>query len=336
MRVPAFCFGRTILYWDTVLLVFAALSCALALCAAYRANGGRRRALLVLLPLGAALSFVLARLLYFYCHSEQFVSLAAAMADGSAVSFCVVGAVCGFVLAVLALRALRLVPDAALLLDCAAPALALGLALARLSALFNDACRGKAILRDPRFFRLPFAVAESGRGEYRFAAFFAGALGFALAFLLLLQRFGRLYPARRKPRGRRGDVFLSFLLLLGTEEMLVDSMRNDASFFPFNAFISMAQLFSAAFLLLVLILYSRRAIRARGARGSDLLVWLGWALGLSGVGIAEYLVQRHAGWYLSCYTLMSAALALLLLCTVFFRLSAERAEAAEAKEDCDP
>ena len=333
MRTPAFCFGRTILYWDTILLVFAALSCALALWAAYRANGGRRRTLLVLIPLGAALSFALARLLYFYCHSEQFASLAAAMADSSAVSFCLVGAVCGFVLAALALRTLRLAPDAALLLDCAAPALALGLALARLSALFNDACRGKAILRDPRFFRLPFAVAEAGRGEYRFAAFFAGALGFALAFLLLLRRFGRLYPEKREPKGRRGDVFFSFLLLLGAEELLVDSVRNDASFFPFNAFISVAQIFAAAFLLLVLIVYSRRAIRARGRRWSDLVVWFDWALGLAGVGIAEYLVQRHASWYLNCYTLMSAAILLMLLSTVFLRYSAER---AETKEDCGP
>ena len=84
MRAAAFCFGRTILYWDTVLLALAALACALALCAAFRAVGGRARTLVLLLPLGTLLSFALARLLYFYCHSEQYASLSAVLADSFA------------------------------------------------------------------------------------------------------------------------------------------------------------------------------------------------------------------------------------------------------------
>lgn len=322
MRSAAFVFGRTILYWDTILLVLAALVCVLALWSLYRANGGRSPAFLALVPLGAALGFVLARGLYYVCHAEQFGSFAAALKDSSASSLCIFGAVLGFTLAALLLRALRLVPDAALLLDCAAPALALGLALGRLSALFNGSCLGKVILRDARFFRLPFAVpaaAADGGTEYRFAAFFAGALFLFLAFLLLLARYGRLHPSKGEPKGRRGDVFLSFLLLFGAEELIVDSVRNDASFLPFNAFISLAQLLAAFALLVVLLTYSRRAIRARGLRFGVVLAWIGWALGLALVGVSEYLVQRHGDWYLSCYTLMSAAIALMLLCTAGLR-----------------
>lgn len=322
MRSAAFVFGRTILYWDTILLVLAAFVFALALWSAYRANGGRASVLLVLVPLGAALGFVLARGLYCVCHAEQFGSFAAALGDSSASSLCIFGAVLGFMIAALLLRALGLVPDEALLLDCAAPALALGLALGRLSALFNGSCLGKVILRDARFFRLPFAVpsaAADGGTEYRFAAFFAGALFLFLAFLLLLARYGRLYPSSGEPKGRRGDVFLSFLLLFGAEELIVDSVRNDASFLPFNAFISLSQLLAAFALLAVLLVYSRSAIRVRGARMSFLILWLIWAVGLCVVGVSEYLVQRHGDWYLGCYTLMSAAIALMLLCTAGLR-----------------
>ena len=199
MRSAALVFGRTILYWDTILLILAALVCILAFRAAYRANGGRAAVLLALVPLGAALGFVLARWLYYVCHAEHFGSFAVALSDSSASSLCLFGAVLGFTLAALVLRALRLVPDAALLLDCAAPALALGLALGRLTARFNGSCLGKVILSDPRFFRLPFAVpvpTADGGTDYRFAAFFAGALFLFLAFLLLLVRYGRLYPSR--------------------------------------------------------------------------------------------------------------------------------------------
>ena len=324
MRAAAFCFGRTILYWDTVLLALAALACALALCAAFRAVGGRARTLVLLLPLGTLLSFALARLLYFYCHSEQYASLSAVLADSSGASFCLTGAVLGFLLAALLSGALCS-DDVAALLDCAAPALALGLAIARLGALFNDSCRGKLLLNDPRLVRLHLAVADGDAG-YRFAAFGAGAALFVLFFLLLLRRYGRLYSSRRAPKGRRGDVFLSFLLLCGAEELLVDSVRNDASFFPFNAFISVAQIFAAFFLLAVLIVYSRPLLRARGRRFGLLFAWLGWAVGLAAVGIGEYLVQRHGNWQLSCYTLMSAAILLMLGCTAALRRASEKTE----------
>lgn len=334
MRIVGFCFGSTILYWDTILLALALLACALAFRAAYGANGGRVWTALLFVPLAAALALVLARLLYYGCHPEQFGSLAAALTRFEAGGLCLSGTVLGFTLAALLLRPRG---GAALLLDCAAPGLALGLAIVRLSALFNGSCRGKAVLSDPRLQRLPFAVrdaAADGGTEYRFAAFFLGALLFFAFFLLLLARFARLYSDRRAPRGRSGDVFLSFLLLYSAEELLIDSMRNDANYFLFNAFISVAQIFAALTLLVVLIVYSRRAIRARGLRW--LFVWLGWALGLAAVGVCEYLVQRHGNWQLSCYTLMSAAIALMLLCTALMRRAAEKAEAPASAQSPPP
>ena len=106
------------------------------------------------------------------------------------------------------------------------------------------------------------------------------------------------------------------------EELLVESVRNDADFLPFNAFISLSQLLAAFALLAVLLVYSRRAIRSHGFRLCMLVFWLCWAVGLCIVGISEYLVQRHGDWYLSCYALMSAAIVLMLLCTAALRRAA--------------
>ena len=321
MRVAAFCFGRTILYWDTVLALLAGLCFFLCFWAAYRANGGRVRVLFTLLPMAPLFALTLSRLLYACCHPEQFADPAGFL-DLSGGGFCLSGVVLGLLLAAALIGAISPEDGTDMLLDCAAPALSLALAIVRLGSLFNGGCRGKLILRDPRLFSLPFGAPDAG-GEYRFAAFFVSALLFVLFFLLLLRRYARIY-AGEKSAGKRGDVFLSFLLLYSAEEIVIDSVRNDASYFLFNAFVSVAQILAGAALLVVLIVYARREIRAHGLRAGSLLCLLLWTLSIGAAGLSEYLVQRHGNWQLSCYTLMSAAVLLMLLSTTLLRRMSEK------------
>ena len=308
MREVAFCFGHVILYWDTILLALACIAGFLALWGAYGANGGKRSAFLALVPLGVVLSLAVSRLMFWSCHSEQFSSLAAALAPGSSGGFCLSGVVIGFVLAALLLRFAGREKDTALLLDCAAPALALCLSLVRLSALFNASCRGKVPITDVRLCRLPFAAAVPGGTEYRFASFFVGALLFLVIFGVLTLLFLRRW-------GRRGDVFLAFLVLCSAVELVIDSTRNDASYFTFNAFISVAQILSAAAMLAVLVVFSRRSIRCGGPKLHRLLCCVAWLLGAAIAGVSEYLVQRHGNWQLGCYTLMTIGALILLFAT---------------------
>ena len=308
MRQAAFCFARTVLYWDTILVVLGCAACFLAMWAAYGANGGKKRAFFVFVPLGTALALAVSRLMFWYCHSEQFSSLAAAFVPGSGGSFCLSGVVIGFVLAALLLRLTGIEKDAALLLDCAAPALALGLSVLRLGALFNGSCRGKVPITDARFCRLPFAAAAPGTAEYRFASFFVGAL----LFLAVVAVLTRLFVLRW---GRRGDVFLAFLVLYNAVELVIDSTRHDASYFTFNAFISVAQILGAAAMLGVLVVFSRRSIRSGGPKLHRALCWIAWFLGAGIAGISEYLVQRHGNWQLGCYTLMTIGVLILVLAT---------------------
>ena len=308
MREVAFCFGRVTLYWDTLLIALACAAGFLALWGTYGANGGKKRAFWLLVPLGLVLSLAVARTIFWYCHSEQFSSLAAALVPGSSGGFCLSGVVIGFVLAALLLRLTGLEKETALLLDCAAPALALCLSLVRLSSLFNASCRGKVPITDARFCRLPFASAAPGGGEYRFASFFVGALLFLVIFAVLTLLFVRRW-------GRRGDVFLAFLVLYSAVELVVDSTRHDASYFTFNAFISVAQILGAAAMLGVLAVFSRRSIRSGGPKLHRALCWIAWFLGAAIAGVSEYLVQRHGNWQLGCYTLMSLGALILVLAT---------------------
>lgn len=308
MREVAFCFGRVTLYWDTLLIALACAAGFLALWGTYGANGGKKRAFWTLVPLGLVLSLAVARTIFWYCHSEQFSSLAAALVPGSAGGFCLSGVVIGFVLAALLLRLAGLEKDTALLLDCASPALALCLALVRLSSLFSGGCRGKVPITDPRFCRLPFAAAAPGGGEYRFASFFVGALLFLVLFAVLTLLFVRRW-------GRRGDVFLAFLVLYSAVELVIDSTRNDASYFTFNAFISVAQILGAAAMLAVLVVFSRRSIRSGGPKLHRVLCWVAWFLGAAIAGVSEYLVQRHGNWQLGCYTLMTIGALILVFAT---------------------
>ena len=82
MSAVALCISGTVLTWDTILIALAVPACFLALWSAYGAWGGRAAAVWALLPLSCLLSPGVSRLMFWYCHQEQFSSLAAAFAKG--------------------------------------------------------------------------------------------------------------------------------------------------------------------------------------------------------------------------------------------------------------
>ena len=63
-----------------------------------------------------------------------------------------------------------------------------------------------------------------------------------------------------------------------------------------------------AALLGVLIVYTRRSLRANGKQLLHWLLWIGFWLLVGGTGVLEYLIQRHGNWYLFCYPMMSLCL----------------------------
>ena len=95
-----------------------------------------------------------------------------------------------------------------------------------------------------------------------------------------------------------------FLTWLSALDVMADSSRYDASFLRLNGFVSMVQIVSGVTLLVVLIIYSRRSIRANGMQKKLVVLWVVFFLAVGLTGFLEWLVQRHGNWYLSCYFLM--------------------------------
>ena len=221
---------------------------------------------------------------------------------------------------------------------------ALGIGIGRFNCLFHSHNRGKVVFEREALHGLPWSTAltdAAGRTEWRAAVFcWQGIAALALFAVLLVLFFRRKRRDFREAAWEDGTVFRFFLLLYGASEILLDSMRYDSGFLRSNGFVSLAQIFGGVSMLLVLILCSRRSVRALKLRPLHFAGWLLWLCGLGLAGYAEYYVQRHGNLYVFCYALMALGLAAAVGVTVLFyrdtlqktpvRVESEAAEKAGA------
>ena len=309
--------GSLSLYRSALVIALGAAACCALFASLLSAKGGSGAEIWLFTSADLLFSVLICRFLHYYCHSEQYVSFFRAMTDYSSGGYVLVGLIPAALAAGGLVKLLGLTRNLARLFDCFAPGAALAAAMIRLSALFNATCRGKVAVRTPLLQRLPIASPVGGGSDYRFASFFVEFLLLAAVFCLVLRFFFRF---RRKPmkaaQKRDGNVALYCLLLCSAVELVLDSTRYDSSFLPFNGFVSISQIAAAVCLLSVLVVWSRRSVRANGRSGFHWGVWGGWFLSLAGAGLCEYLVQRHGNWHLGCYAGMSLAAYIMVFLTV--------------------
>ncbi len=312
--------GELTLYWSGILIAIGIGACLSLSLALYPMSGRHNAAVWVMFPFALFFSVVFSRVIYWYCHLEQFTSIRAALLDYSTGSFCIPGVILGVWLGALVVRMLNLTDSAGRLLDAVAPGLALCIAIIRLSALFNGSCRSHIIITDKVFQHLPVAVAftdSAGNINYRFATFFVEFLVMLLVTVLLIVFYCDHRNDRLRGGNRGGHVARRFLLLYGAVEVLADSTRYDSHLFHFTllknlnqyaSFVSVAQVFAAVTILCVLIRYLRDSVRARGFQWYHvalLLIYVGTLLGAGYFG--EYKVQRY-GTYARCYIIQSVSM----------------------------
>jgi len=322
MNGVAICIGSVIIYWSAIVIFLAVALCFALTYALYTANGGKKAAMWTMLPVAVILGVVLSRAVHWYCHSEQYAGFMSAITDYSAGDYCLPGAFLGVILAVLLVRALRLTDSAGKLFDCLVPGAALGLAVLRLSALFNESCRGKIIVENPALQRLPLAsgiTTANGDVEYHFATFFVEFMVLMVLFVIIMSLFGK---RRNRPmQGNtpvNGNIGLLFLAFYGSMQVVVDSTRYDSSFLPANGFISLVQIVGAVFVVGVMVYYTVWSLKSNGRSMKQLVLWVLFLAAVGGTGYLEYLVQRHGDWYLMCYGLMS--LTCLVMCIVVYSM----------------
>ena len=309
MSQIAICIGSIVIYWSSIVIALGVAVCCLLTYSLYSANnGGKSKGLLVMFPIAIVLSVVLARLIHWYCHHEQYTSLMSALFDYSTGDYCLCGVFMGVILAVLIVKGLRLIEDSGKVFDALVPGSILGIALIRLSAMFNTSCRSKIVVENEAFQRLPFATGTviNGEMEYRFATFFAEFLVLLVLFVIMMGMYNRRkdWPMKGDTR-QSGHIGLLFLVFYSALIVVSDSTRYDSSYLPINGFVSFVQVLGAFCLVGGMTYYMIRSVKANGVNWKQIVLLVIFLGCVGGTGYLEYLVQRHGDWYLMCYSLMS-------------------------------
>ena len=336
--------GGEYFYWKPIILAIAAMAAALLAIGLRIWRGERVLPLAFALPVGTVLSVYASRAIHWYCRFESYDSLEAALTQLRGGGYSLIGVFVGMLLTFLIVRLLQLTRDLPSLLDCAAPAAGLGIALGRLGDLFTAADRGKMILADESLHRLPFASgvvnSTSGATEWRFATFAFQSMWCALLCLIFLIAALPSHRKRRLVRERwgHGNIFALFMVLYCCGQIVLDSTRYDALFLRSNGFVSLEQIVCAVVIFAVLVLYSVRSILIRRFRFWHPLLWIAALGGLGAAGYMEYYVQRQGNEYIFAYSLMCAGLfaffcvVFALFCTSMKRAAPAQPEPAAAEE----
>ena len=329
----AYIFEETFVYWQSVILTFAAATAVCVFLALYlwKARNGLAAALAV--ACGLILSPVLARLVHWYCQSTAYAGFTAAMTDDSSGGYALMGVFAACILTACLLRlicASRNLPD---MLDCMFLAGMAGIAVGRLALLFTASDRGMLM---KNLTELPFATpvvnTVTGAVEYRLATFMiqaivAGILFFGfLVFWLIGQKRGTL---------RGGNTALMGMAFYGTTQIVLDSTRYDSLFLRSNGFVSVVQILGTGCLLTAIITFSVRMVKKSGWRVWYILIWLMILALLVGAGYMEYYVQRHGDQALFAYSIMSACLGLALGMTAVIYWLGARVKIPETISESD-
>ena len=313
----AFYSGGTAIYWNSVVLTLAAATAICFFLAFYLGKSGNGAAGFAAVPVSMVLSLVFSRFFHWYCQSDSYQSFSAAMTDYTAGGYALIGVFLGCFLAAGLTRIVCLHRNLPEMLDAMSIAGCAGIAVGRLSSLFNASDRGQVLTG---FRSLPIAYpvnnVVSGAVEYRLATFALQSM-VALALFLGLTVF--YCKGQKRGKLKDGDTCLVFLMLYGASQVVLDSTRYDSLFFRSNGFVSVVQVLGALALVLAVILFSRRMVKARGFRAWQILLWLLIALAIAGAGYMEYYVQRWGSKALFAYSVMSACLLFVICLTLFIR-----------------
>lgn len=329
MEKIAFISNGSFIYWSSIILTLAAVAAIGAFAALYLRKSGNTTALCLMVPLSIAASLALSRFIHWYCRSDSYASLGAAMTDHSGGGYALMGVFGACLLCACVLRLVKIVKNLPEMLDCMALAGGLGIAVGRLASLYNTSDRGMLL---PEDMGLPFAWqvtnAVTGAVENRLATFMIQSMVTAVIVAALLV-WALTAEAKKKPL-KDGDICLLFLAAYGGSQVVLDSTRYDSLFLRSNGFISIVQILGAVALAAAVVVFSVRMVKNRGMKRWFAALWAA-ALAMLGVaGYMEYHVQRHGDQALFAYSVMSAAiLVLVALTVVLHRLAEPKASAAD-------
>ena len=323
MEKIAFISGGTFVYWSSIILTLAAITAIALFAALYLRKTGNAIAICLFVPMALLSSIVLGRLVHWYCRADSYASFRAAMTDYSWGGYALMGIFAGCILSACVLRLFKAVKNLPEMLDCMALAGGAGIAVGRLSSLFNSSDRGVLM---PESMGLPFAYpvtnAVSGVVENRLATFMLQSIVTAVIVLALAGCY--LFCKKKQIRRKDGDLCLLFLAAYGGSQIVFDSTRYDALYMRSNGFISIVQILGAAALVLAVVIFSVRMVRNCGLKKYHFGIWVGIVVMLGLAGYMEYHVQRHGDQALFAYSVMSACIIVVVAAIVAIRHLAQK------------
>ena len=254
-------------------------------------------AIIAYLPFCAIWGGAFGRLVHWYSHFETYSGIGNAFRSFVG-SYHEAGIIFGFVLAAFFSSLVCSHEDRRRFMRATAAGQMIFMSLISLVSLFNSADRGKAVITDPSFQRLPISVltsTTSGEGEYRTAVFF-----WKFMVLLFIAFLSLVFYFTKKSAVYTYVCYFSAMALL-------DSARYDASFLRSNGFVSLMQVVAGVFLIVVMIVSLVLSIRKNRFKIWHLLSLVVFLAGLGLTIYMEYYVQRHGNLYVFCYLIMAGA-----------------------------
>ena len=332
MEKVAFIIGETFIYWSSIILTLAVVTAICLFAFFYLKKSGNVIGWAIFVPAAIIASMYISRFLHWYCFSDSYSSMDAAMADFSRGSFALMGAFFGCLAVACLLRLVRIVKDLPEMLDCLCLGGAAGIAVGRLYSLFNSTNRGmtvEGITGLPLVY--PVTNAVSGAVEYRLATCMLQAMITGLIFTVLAIFY--LKGTGRKGKLRNGDTALLFFCSYGAAQIVLDSTRYDSMFMRSNGFISIVQILGLIAMLVPIIVFSVRMVKNGGFKGWMIALWVPYVALMGTAAFMEYWVQRHGDQALFSYSVMSGCLLGSVVLTAVIRVIAnKRAQKQTAAE----
>ena len=311
----AIIYGETFLYWSSIILTLAVAAAVCTFLFLYLREKYSGLSAAFLVPLSMVLSLILSRAMHWYCMANAYDGLKGALTTFTGGGYALMGVFAGCALAAAVLRLLRILRNLPFAFDCMALAGGVGIAVGRLACFFTTSDRGP-VIESIRSLPIVYPVinAVTGVVEWRFATFLIHAIATGLITLVLL--VVHLNGQKGKVRKiRDGDTACLWLCAYGASQVVLDSTRYDSLFMRSNGFISIVQILGAAALILTMIYFSVRMVKARGFQWWYIILWIVYAGCAGGAGYMEYWVQRHGDQAVFSYSVMTGCLVLMVVLT---------------------
>lgn len=318
MEKIAFISGGTYIYWSSIILALAVLTAICFFGALHLGKGGSMLTMCLMVPVSMILSVLLARLVHWYCRTDAYESLQAALLDHSWGGYALMGVFFGCILTACVLRLLRIEKNLPRLMDCLALSGGIGIAVGRFASIFNTSDRGLVLPEGAGFpFASPVTDAVSGVVQNRLATFMLQSMvtGAIVALLLVYMAVCGL----RKKKIADGDICLLFLSAYGASQIIFDSTRYDSLFLRSNGFVSIVQILGLVAVVVAVIIFSVRMVKNGGLKVYHFVLWVLLAGLLGGAGYMEYYVQRHGDQAAFAYTVMGSCLLAVVIVSVLVR-----------------